>query len=566
MITYKQRPAVLKIIEFSHRHRWSKYLCVGAVSAIYAYDCVNEFIFLSGEKFKDTARESSSSVPGRIISGVTAAAFAVMSVPFAAAAEGMEVFAENVREAAQSGDTVEDTGLPLPNLTPEEYIAGTVSDSIVTEETVALPSVNSAVSLISVPDTDNGSANENDENDVNNEEIVSDGVAAESESSEEPSAEPPAENADGVPVEEENAASDEIPAENEPTEDITPKESALSGETVSYSDHSSERIYIYSEPSLERGESTINSLHDTAPAQTAESEAAVTAAQEENSAAAEDQEAANENSAESTDGTDNTGGTENADTVNNNTDNNSGSVSGQAAKTDEDAAVQENTETDGDKTENSEPVSEKKNEDKLNVTVAGIPEKDSRYAVVFNCEEDTRTGSITIELKKGTKQNHRDICAAFDGYSVNTDMLNIIPFRMEMYDDNGEHIELNSSESVELIMPIPKSMKMHRSDLRIIHLEGSYIGILDSEYIENEDSSLSVRFTANNSSVYAFVAYAGNIEDIQSAAGGFSDADMSVSVSGLNIPDIFPERRRNKFTQKKRYRVVRKMRKKDLIF
>lgn len=81
MARFKQSPAVLKIIEFSRRHKWSKLLCMGAVSLNYAGDVISSKIYSPVNKMKKTAEEISAPLSRRILSGLACAAFIMMALP-----------------------------------------------------------------------------------------------------------------------------------------------------------------------------------------------------------------------------------------------------------------------------------------------------------------------------------------------------------------------------------------------------------------------------------------------------------------------------------------------------
>lgn len=444
MEVFEQRPAVLKIIEFSHRHRWSKYFCVAAVSVIYAHDCTEDLIFRSRKRAAEYFRENRAAIPAKIFSGVTAAAFAVMTIPFSAAAEGAQAVNESVRELgielarAAYSDEFADTGLPKPVDLSGELRKG----ELPVNEAAASPDISG----------NNGS----DDNDP------------------------------GLPAVVDHVGADTIHSLYEAAE-------------------SSQMLYI--------GETTISSVANSA------SDADTTEALADSG---EDISAAGQYSVSE----------DEADSI-----------------TDDEYA---------EAPVSSVPMTGE-------VFVSGLPEEDDRYSVVF-CYEGSLRYDITVEMKKGTESDRRKVCEAFEAYSIDTDMLNIVPFDLNLYDADGRHLKLRSSDTAEVVIPIPAGMENHRADMKVVRVEDGRIDILDSDIFENESGGLSVRFVTDRFSVFALVAYTNEPEDIQSSAGAFADADMAASSRGLSIPDIFREKRRGKKSAGKKYRIVRKMCKKDIIF
>lgn len=121
MARFKQSPAVLRIIDFSRRHKWAKLFCMGAVSINYANDVISSKLYGPVTKVKKAAGEYTVPVSRRIISGLVCAAFSVMTVPFGAvgvyAAENETVqdgiiadSADNIEEPPADDTEYEETG------------------------------------------------------------------------------------------------------------------------------------------------------------------------------------------------------------------------------------------------------------------------------------------------------------------------------------------------------------------------------------------------------------------------------------------------------------------------
>ena len=84
MSVLNERPVVYDIIEFSRKHRWSKYFCAGAVTAIYGYDCLCGAVHTVGSKLPAAGKfvgEKAAAFSLRAFSGLIAASFAFMAVP-----------------------------------------------------------------------------------------------------------------------------------------------------------------------------------------------------------------------------------------------------------------------------------------------------------------------------------------------------------------------------------------------------------------------------------------------------------------------------------------------------
>ena len=79
-----ERPVVYDIIEFSRKHRWSKYFCAGAVTAIYGYDCICSAVHTAVRKLPAAGKfvgEKAAAFSLRAVSGLIAASFAFMTIP-----------------------------------------------------------------------------------------------------------------------------------------------------------------------------------------------------------------------------------------------------------------------------------------------------------------------------------------------------------------------------------------------------------------------------------------------------------------------------------------------------
>lgn len=94
-------------VDFAARHRWAKYLCLGAVTAVYSADYIRQSALLLGEKIKGSAQAPFRPLGGRMVSFLMSGAFAFMAVPFAAVSIG----AEEVPESSQISEKAE---LPDP--------------------------------------------------------------------------------------------------------------------------------------------------------------------------------------------------------------------------------------------------------------------------------------------------------------------------------------------------------------------------------------------------------------------------------------------------------------------
>ncbi|MCR5166091.1 MAG: hypothetical protein K6C13_02580 [Oscillospiraceae bacterium] len=84
MSVLNERPVVYDIIEFSRKHRWSKYFCAGAVTAIYGYDCLCSAVHTVGSKLPAAGKyvgEKAAAFSLRAFSGLIAASFAFMTIP-----------------------------------------------------------------------------------------------------------------------------------------------------------------------------------------------------------------------------------------------------------------------------------------------------------------------------------------------------------------------------------------------------------------------------------------------------------------------------------------------------
>ncbi|MGN0642423.1 MAG: hypothetical protein ACI4JJ_04695 [Huintestinicola sp.] len=112
-VTSKADMRAAECIAFANRHRWARYLCVGAVSVIYSAEFIRTKFISVGEKIRESMNAPFRPLYKRAASVLCAAAFARMIFPAEAAAA-------EVANAAPS----EPTTVILPSLSPKVIPSG----------------------------------------------------------------------------------------------------------------------------------------------------------------------------------------------------------------------------------------------------------------------------------------------------------------------------------------------------------------------------------------------------------------------------------------------------------
>lgn len=108
-VTSKADMRAAECIAFANRHRWARYLCVGAVSVIYSAEFIRTKFISVGEKIRESMKAPFRPLYKRAAAVLCAAAFAGMVFPAEAAAEAVPP---------------EPTPVILPSLSPKVIPSG----------------------------------------------------------------------------------------------------------------------------------------------------------------------------------------------------------------------------------------------------------------------------------------------------------------------------------------------------------------------------------------------------------------------------------------------------------
>ncbi len=209
--------------------------------------------------------------------------------------------------------------------------------------------------------------------------------------------------------------------------------------------------------------------------------------------------------------------------------------------------------------EEPEDVSEIVNEE-FAVTVKGLPEEDPAYSVELECGE--LTGNITVEMLNGGAGSLEAVRSAFESYDIPTEHLNIVPVEINMYDGDGAAAQLGEGEKAVVTLPLPDEMQGHTYDLRAVRVDNGGIVILDSDYSED---GKSLSFETQHFSVFALVAYSDDEAEDMSSHAGVDGNGMPISSSDRSA-DILGDMKWRTPAKKRKFRVVKAMKKSELIF
>lgn len=187
------------------------------------------------------------------------------------------------------------------------------------------------------------------------------------------------------------------------------------------------------------------------------------------------------------------------------------------------------------------------------VTMTGLAESDSSYRITLNIK--TLKKEITALFRESPRYMEQ-VVDAFGKYDISCDGLNIRPVDVTVYTNEEKRVlQLSEGYSADITFPIPKDMRNHLDDLKVIRLEedGS-IAILDYSLGMN-----TVTFNTEHFSVFALVAYkdpdiSASAENIASGAGMTASAAPDVNLSAVST--LFPEDK-NRFRKKRKRTVYR---------
>lgn len=195
------------------------------------------------------------------------------------------------------------------------------------------------------------------------------------------------------------------------------------------------------------------------------------------------------------------------------------------------------------------------------VTVKGLPDEDPAYSVELDCGE--LTDNITVEMLNGSSDALEAVQSAFESYDIPTDHLNIMPVEINMYDGEGAAAQLGEGEKAVVTLPLPDDMQGHTYDLRVVRVDDGGIVILDSDYSED---GTSLSFETQHFSVFALVAYSDDEAEDMSSHAGADGSGMPISSSDRGGADIWADMKWRTPAKKRKFRIVKAMKKADLIF
>lgn len=165
-----------------------------------------------------------------------------------------------------------------------------------------------------------------------------------------------------------------------------------------------------------------------------------------------------------------------------------------------------------------------------------------------------------LEVLYRSTEGKNTISKAFDSYGIPHESMNINAFEISIY---SEGARVQPEENVKVYVEVPDDMIHHKNDLKAVRMDGDRIEILDSVYARNGDGKLYISFETDHFSTFALVSYADQPENLESEAG---ENDVGTPVGG-SAEIVLGEVKEGKAAAKrKKYRVLKKIRKCDLIF
>lgn len=116
-------------VAFAARHRWAKYPCVAAVTAIYSAEYIRIKALELGEKIRESAKAPFRPLAGRMAAAAMSFAVAAMVLPFAPITAYAEEAAENAAEAEANKELPEPVKKEIEKAETPEDIKKLVSFS-----------------------------------------------------------------------------------------------------------------------------------------------------------------------------------------------------------------------------------------------------------------------------------------------------------------------------------------------------------------------------------------------------------------------------------------------------
>ena len=194
-------------------------------------------------------------------------------------------------------------------------------------------------------------------------------------------------------------------------------------------------------------------------------------------------------------------------------------------------------------------------EDGIRIAIDSCFENDSISITDMDAE-----GSRQLEVLYRSSEGKNTISKAFDSYGIPHENMNINAFELSVYD---EGTSVQPEENVKLYVEVPDDMINHREDLKAVRLDGDRLEILDSVYARNKDGDLYISFDTDHFSTFALVSYADQPEDLESEAG---ENDAATPVGSMAEIDLGEVKEGKAAAKRKKYRIIKKIRKCDLIF
>lgn len=224
------------------------------------------------------------------------------------------------------------------------------------------------------------------------------------------------------------------------------------------------------------------------------------------------------------------------------------------------------TEYDESVLQNAEANEEAEKETAVNVRVSA--KEDGIKIAIDSCFENDSIsitdmdaeGSRQLEVLYRSSEGKNTISKAFDSYGIPHENMNINAFELSVYD---EGTSVQPEENVKLYVEVPDDMINHRDDLKAVRLDGDRLEILDSVYARNKDGDLYISFDTDHFSTFALVSYADQPEDLESEAG---ENDAATPVGSMPEIVLGEVKEGKAAAKRKKYRIIKKIRKCDLIF